>query len=42
VLGALAKTGIVSVDSVTSAIQEMFNDERNVRVAEAAFREMQT
>jgi pyruvate ferredoxin oxidoreductase gamma subunit len=42
VLGALAKSGIVSVDSVKSAIREMFADERNVRVAEAAYGEMQT
>jgi pyruvate ferredoxin oxidoreductase gamma subunit len=42
VLGALAKTGIVSAGSVTSAIRGMFTDERNVRAAEAAFREMST
>ncbi len=40
VLGALAKTGIISADSAKSAIREMFNDERNVRAAEAAYTEM--
>jgi pyruvate ferredoxin oxidoreductase gamma subunit len=40
VLGALSKIGIVSVDSVKSAIREMFTDERNVRVAETAYEEM--
>jgi pyruvate ferredoxin oxidoreductase gamma subunit len=40
VLGALAKMGIVSVESVTSAISEMFSDERNVKAAQAAFQEL--
>ena len=40
VLGALAKMGIISVDSAKKAIQEMFSDERNVRAAEAAFQEL--
>lgn len=40
VIGALAKMGIVSMDSATRAIREMFTDERNVRVAEAAYQEM--
>jgi pyruvate ferredoxin oxidoreductase gamma subunit len=40
VLGALAKMGIVSVESVTSAISEMFSDERNVQAAKAAFQEL--
>jgi len=40
VLGALAKMGIVSVESVTSAISEMFSDERNVKAARAAFQEL--
>ncbi|MDD1684190.1 MAG: 2-oxoacid:acceptor oxidoreductase family protein [Methanoregula sp.] len=40
VLGALAKMGIVSVDSAKKAIRETFADERNVKAAEAAYREM--
>ncbi|HNX17238.1 MAG TPA: 2-oxoacid:acceptor oxidoreductase family protein [Methanoregula sp.] len=40
VLGALAKMGIISVDSAKKAIREMFTDERNVRAAEAAYKEM--
>jgi pyruvate ferredoxin oxidoreductase gamma subunit len=40
VIGALAKMGIVSVDSAKKAITEMFSDERNVRAAEAAYQEM--
>jgi pyruvate ferredoxin oxidoreductase gamma subunit len=40
VIGALAKMGIVSVDSAKQAIREMFTDERNVKAAEAAYREM--
>jgi pyruvate ferredoxin oxidoreductase gamma subunit len=40
VIGALAKMGIVSADSAKKAIREMFTDERNVKVAEAAYREM--
>jgi pyruvate ferredoxin oxidoreductase gamma subunit len=40
VIGALAKMGIVSVDSAKKAIGEMFSDERNVKAAEAAYREM--
>ncbi|MFA5237828.1 MAG: 2-oxoacid:acceptor oxidoreductase family protein [Methanoregula sp.] len=40
VLGALAKVGIVSVDSAKLAIREMFADERNVKAADAAFKEM--
>jgi len=40
VIGALAKMGIVSVDSAKTAIREMFTDERNVKVAEAAYKEM--
>jgi len=39
VLGALAKIGIVSVDSAKSAIREMFTDERNVRASDAAYME---
>src|SRR5512133_1097792 len=40
VIGALAKMGIVSVDSAKKAIREMFTDERNVKAAEAAYKEM--
>jgi len=40
VLGALAAMKIISVDSATKAIREMFTDERNVKVAEAAHKEM--
>jgi pyruvate ferredoxin oxidoreductase gamma subunit len=40
VIGALAKMGIVSVDSARKAIREMFTDERNVKAAETAYKEM--
>jgi pyruvate ferredoxin oxidoreductase gamma subunit len=40
VIGALAKMGIVTVDSAKTAIGGMFTDERNVKAAEAAFQEM--
>ena len=40
VLGALARTGIVSVDAARSAIRGMFADERNIRAAEAAYAEV--
>jgi len=40
VLGALAKMGIISADSAKKSIREMFSDDRNVKAAEAAFREM--
>ena len=40
VIGALAKIGIVSVDSAKKSIREMFTDERNVKAAETAYREM--
>ena len=40
VIGALAKQGIVSVDSAKKAIREMFTDDRNVKAAEAAYQEM--
>lgn len=40
VIGALAKMGIVTVDSAKKAIREMFSDERNVRAAEAAYQEL--
>lgn len=40
VLGALAKMGIITADSAKTAIREMFSDERNVKAAEAAYKEM--
>jgi pyruvate ferredoxin oxidoreductase gamma subunit len=40
VLGALAKMGIITVDSAKRAIAEMFSDERNVKAAEAAYQEL--
>ena len=40
VIGALAKMGIVSVDSAKKAIREMFSDERNVKAAETSYQEI--
>jgi len=40
VLGALAKMGIVTMESAKMAIQEMFSDKRNVTAAEAAYAEL--
>jgi pyruvate ferredoxin oxidoreductase gamma subunit len=40
VLGSLAKMGIITADSAKKAIREMFSDERNVKAAEAAYKEM--
>jgi pyruvate ferredoxin oxidoreductase gamma subunit len=40
VVGAVAKLGIVTMDSGKRAVTEMFPDERNVRAAEAAYREL--
>jgi pyruvate ferredoxin oxidoreductase gamma subunit len=40
VIGALARMGIVSADSAKQAIREMFSDERNVKAAEAAYKEL--
>lgn len=40
VLGALATMGIITADSAKKAIREMFSDERNVKAAEAAYKEM--
>jgi pyruvate ferredoxin oxidoreductase gamma subunit len=40
VLGALAKMGIITSDSAKMAIREMFSDERNVKAADAAYKEM--
>jgi pyruvate ferredoxin oxidoreductase gamma subunit len=40
VLGALAKLKIITADSAKKAIAEMFADERNIKAADAAYREM--
>ena len=40
VLGAIARLGVISLESATKAIAEMFPDPRNVTAAERAFREM--
>ena len=40
VLGALAAMKIISVESATKAIRDMFADERNVSAAKAAHREL--
>ncbi|HVP24629.1 MAG TPA: 2-oxoacid:acceptor oxidoreductase family protein [Methanomicrobiales archaeon] len=40
VLGAIARLGVVSLESVTKAIAEMFADPRNVTAAERAYREV--
>ena len=40
VLGALAKMGVITLDSAKRAIAEMFSDERNVKAAEAAYQEL--
>jgi pyruvate ferredoxin oxidoreductase gamma subunit len=40
VLGALARIGIISQDSAKKAINEVFTDERNVRAADTAYREV--
>ncbi len=37
ILGAMAKLGIVKLDSAVKAIKDMFDDERNVRAAETAY-----
>lgn len=39
-LGCLAKMGIISLDSARRSILETFPDERNIRAAEAGYREM--
>lgn len=39
-LGALAKMGIISLNSAIAAIKGMFPDERNVVAAETAYREL--
>ncbi|KUK69982.1 MAG: Pyruvate/ketoisovalerate oxidoreductase, gamma subunit [Methanocalculus sp. 52_23] len=40
VLGALARMGVVSRESAEAAIRDMFSDERNVKAAEAAYKEL--
>ncbi len=40
VLGAIARLGIISLESATRAIAEMFQDPRNVSAAERAYREV--
>jgi len=40
VLGALASMGIITPESGKKAIREMFSDERNVKAADAAYKEM--
>ena len=40
VLGALAKMGVITAESGKLAIREMFSDERNVKAADAAYKEM--
>jgi pyruvate ferredoxin oxidoreductase gamma subunit len=37
ILGALAKLGIVKLDSAVAAIKETFNDEKNVNAAKEAY-----
>ena len=39
-LGAIARIGIISQDSAKKAITELFTDERNVKAADAAYREI--
>jgi len=39
-LGALAKMGIVSLNSARQAIREMFPENRNIQAVEAAYEEM--
>lgn len=40
VLGALARMGIISMESARAAIREMFSDERNITAAEAVYAEL--
>ena len=40
VLGALAKMGVITLPSALQAIREMFDDERNVKAAVAAYEEL--
>ena len=40
VLGAIARLGVITLESATRAISEMFADPKNVAAAERAFREL--
>ena len=40
VVGALAKLGVITIESARKAISEMFTDERDIKAADDAFREM--
>jgi pyruvate ferredoxin oxidoreductase gamma subunit len=40
VLGALARMGVVTLESAKAAITDVFTDKRNVLAAEAAYREL--
>jgi pyruvate ferredoxin oxidoreductase gamma subunit len=40
VIGAFAKMGIITAESGKKAILEMFSDERNVKAADAAYKEI--
>jgi len=40
VVGAFAKLGIITIESARKAIAEMFTDERDIKTADDAFREM--
>jgi pyruvate ferredoxin oxidoreductase gamma subunit len=40
-MGALARMGIITLESAISAIRDMFTDERNVNAARAAYEELQ-
>jgi pyruvate ferredoxin oxidoreductase gamma subunit len=40
VVGALAKLGVITIESARKAIAEMFTDERDIKAADDAFREM--
>ncbi len=40
VLGAIARLGVISLESAKQAISEMFQDPRNVSAAERAYREL--
>ena len=40
VVGVLAKLGIITIESARKAIAEMFTDERDIKAADDAYREM--
>lgn len=42
ILGALAKLGVVRIDSALSAIKDTFEDERNVQAAKEAYEKVST